>query len=205
MMASSNESDVPFPCDVHGLLGNLTRHKYIGAPICSSVDITLTGARTPSNRRDGLVTNDHGFAAQPLVKYIRQLWQRRRRCEMPNEYRSIGIQRVQWLGIRNTHQSSQRRVIAEFRMPVQRHMVGEKTDIVRDKRPDALRLDTHDTGILRPPEITVMHQDRIRPALDRGLDQSLTGGDTGDQVVDVFAPFDLQAVRTVVAKPLRLE
>ncbi len=103
MMAGSNEPDGPLPCDVHGLLGNLARHKCIGAPICCSVDITLTGARAPSNRRDGALTNDHGLAAQPLVKHIRQLWQRHRRCEMPNENRCIGIQRVQWLGVRNTH------------------------------------------------------------------------------------------------------
>ncbi len=32
-------------------------------------------------------------------------------------------------------------------MPVQRQMVGEKANIVRDKRPDALRLDAHDAGV----------------------------------------------------------
>jgi hypothetical protein len=94
----------------------------------------------------------------------------------------------------------QLRVVAQRGMGIQRQVVGEQVDVVRQQSRHALFAETRDAPVLGLPEPAVMHQQRIRAALGRGLDQRLAGGDPADDAPDALAAFHLQAVWAIIAK-----
>ena len=58
-----------------------------------------------------------------------------------------------------------------------------------------------DAAILAPPEITVMHENRIRLALNRRLDQRLARGDATHHTLHLNASFHLQTVWAIIFHP----
>jgi hypothetical protein len=65
-------------------------------------------------------------------------------------------------------------------MGIQRQVVGEQVDVVRQQARHALLAKARDAAVLGFPEPAVMHQQRIGAALDGRLDQRLAGGDPAD-------------------------
>jgi len=96
-------------------------------------------------------------------------------------------------------------VVAEFRMHVERQMIGEQTDVMRQQQLQAPVLGTDDACILPFPEVAVMHDDRIRAGGRSRLQQGQAGGDAGDDLADLAASIDLQAIWAIVAKTVNIE
>ena len=97
------------------------------------------------------------------------------------------------------------RVVTQLRMRVQRQVVGKKIDLVLQQAGHALAHPAGDASVLPAPEQAVVHKNRVCAFGYCGVDQSQTGGDTGDDVAHLAAPLHLQAVGPIVFEPRRLQ
>jgi hypothetical protein len=87
---------------------------------------------------------------------------------------------------------------------VQRQVVGQQVDVVRQQALQALLHPAGDGAVLPAPEQAVVHQDGIGIRRDGGVDQRAAGGDAADQRRSP-APFHLQPVGAVVPETLGLQ
>src|SRR5690606_31156235 len=99
----------------------------------------------------------------------------------------------------------QLRVIAEYRVSIQRQMVADDVQAMRQRKREPGLAGTDDPRILALPEPPVVDQNGIGVALDGSAQQCLGCGDTGNDAADGIAPFDLQAVGAIIAKTRRLQ
>ncbi|MNY38646.1 hypothetical protein D3C86_1732840 [compost metagenome] len=79
-------------------------------------------------------------------------------------------------------------------------MPAVQVDVVRQQRFKAVTLHAANDRRFVFPEITVMHDHRIRLQTHRFIQQRLACRDAGDNFLHRFTPFHLQAVGTVVAE-----
>lgn len=100
---------------------------------------------------------------------------------------------------------AQLRVVAQSGMGVERQVVGQQIDVMRQEQAQALLHPAGDGAILPAPEQAVMHENRAGTSLYGGLDQRTAGGDTGNQLADPRAAFHLQAIGAVVLEALGLK
>ncbi|MNT66095.1 hypothetical protein D3C72_2041320 [compost metagenome] len=77
-------------------------------------------------------------------------------------------------------------------------MVGEEVDVIAQQQAQALLHPAGDTAVLAAPEQAMVNEDGIGLGVDRGLDQRAAGGHARDDLADHGAPFDLQAVGSVI-------
>ena len=90
-------------------------------------------------------------------------------------------------------------------MRVERQVVREQVDAVRQQALDALLQPAGDAPVMATPEQAVMHQQRVGAACDRRIDQRQARGDAGDDLAHLGAALDLQTVRPIIPEPLRLQ
>ena len=90
-------------------------------------------------------------------------------------------------------------------MGVQRQVVGEQVDVVREQQGQALLHPAGDAAILAAPEQAVVHKDGVGLGLHRRLDQGAAGSDARNQPPHVFLALHLQPIGPVVLEPLGLE
>jgi hypothetical protein len=77
------------------------------------------------------------------------------------------------------------RVVAQFRVRIERQMIGQQVDVVSQQSGQALTPDTGHAAILALPEIAMVHQDGIGISGHCSIQQRLAGRDTGNQANDL--------------------
>ena len=86
-------------------------------------------------------------------------------------------------------------------MGIQREMIGHESHSLLHQGSDPPALNPGQGRWLAFPEVAVVHQQQVRPPFHRRVDQSLTGGHSGDQPSDPLnSCIDLQAIGTVILK-----
>ena len=90
-------------------------------------------------------------------------------------------------------------------MGVQRQVVCPKIDVVLQQQSEALLHPAGDPAILSAPEKAVVHEDRIGPVIQCGLDQRPAGGHARHDPANLGPTFDLQSVGSVILEATRLE
>ena len=97
------------------------------------------------------------------------------------------------------------RVVAELGVRIERQVVGEQVDVVRQQQRQPLLHPARDTAILATPEQAVVDKNGVGLRRYGRFDQRAAGRDTGDDFVDARAPFHLQAVRPMVLEARGLQ
>jgi hypothetical protein len=90
------------------------------------------------------------------------------------------------------------RVVAQFRVRIERQMIGQQVDVVSQQSGQALTPDTGHAAILALPEIAMVHQDGIGISGHCSIQQGLAGRDAGNQANDPVASFHLQTVWAII-------
>ena len=90
-------------------------------------------------------------------------------------------------------------------MRIQRQVVREQVDVVREQQRQALLQPAGHPAVLAAPEQPVVHEHGVGPRRDRRLDQRAAGGHAGNDAPDRRPALDLQAVGSVILEPLGLE
>src|SRR5437868_15547895 len=90
------------------------------------------------------------------------------------------------------------RVVAEFRVAVERKMVCQEIDVRRQKPLEPRMLLAHYARLLAPPEIPMMDQEGIGASRDGGVHQGQARRYAGHDMSDVCATLHLESVRTIV-------
>ena len=103
-------------------------------------------------------------------------------------------------GFGQTQPPAQLGVVAEFGMDVQRQVIGEQVEFVRDEQRDARAAGAGEAGILALPEIAVVHQDGIRVVCERALNQFEACGHAAYDAADFTTPFHLQPIWAIIPK-----
>ena len=182
-------------------LGNFTGDKGLDARRDGLLKISLATTRTPRhplNRhplRQSINQND--WALQTLLHML---------CKLRSLRKSIALwppkkQQILFAQLafdREPQQTRQLRVVAEFRMCIQRQMVGEKVDIVLQQKCQTLLHPAGNASILPAPEQAVVHHDGVSPLLNGRLDERTAGSDSGNQRPDFLTPFYLEPIGTVI-------
>jgi hypothetical protein len=88
---------------------------------------------------------------------------------------------------------------------IERQVVGEQVDAMRQQQLDALLQPAGDAAVLVLPEQAVVHEQRIGLVRDRRLDHRAARGDAGDDAADLFPALDLQTVRPIIPEPADLQ
>ncbi len=83
-------------------------------------------------------------------------------------------------------------------MGIERQVIGDQVDVMLEQARKALLHPPRHAAILPAPEQTVVDQDRISLGFDRRLDQVQARGHAADNMPDLLAPLDLQAVRPII-------
>ena len=104
-----------------------------------------------------------------------------------------------------TQLQAQLRVIAQFRVRVQRQMVGKQVDVVRQQQSQALLQPADDTPVLTAPEQAMVNKNRVGPRRNGSFNQGPAGGHPGDDFSHAGCALHLQTVGAVVTKTLGLE
>ena len=104
-----------------------------------------------------------------------------------------------------TKTQSQLRVVPQFGVRIERQMVGEQVDVVRQEQRQPLFHPTSDAAVLAAPKKAVVYKDCVRLRSDGSFNQRPTRGDARNHLANIVCTFDLQAVGTVIPKTLRLE
>ncbi len=99
----------------------------------------------------------------------------------------------------------QRGVIAQRRVGVQRQVIGDQVDVVRQQLRQAGFFHAQHARVFVFPEVTVVHQNGVGLQGNRRVDQRRAGGDASNDAADVRAPFHLQAIRAVILEPPGLQ
>ena len=96
-------------------------------------------------------------------------------------------------------------VVAEFRMRIQRQVVGKQIDVIGHQQTNALLEPARDAPIHAAPEQAVMHKNSIGPGVDRRFNQGTAGGHAADHSLNLAFTFDLQAIGPVIFESFRLQ
>jgi serine protease DegS len=207
MMAGGNVVDTALAGDVHRLLRDLATQVGIRPERSSLFDIALGAAGTPGDAPDRVIPSPHQQGPTPqLFSHLRtELLQ----CQRLHQTAHIAdrplLPRLQAALNAESQHLRQLGVVAQFRVRIQRQVIGKQVDAMVDERFYPLEFHAGDGGIFTLPEITVVDEDRVGVQGDGPLDQRATGGDTAHQRLDRIAPLHLQAVGRVVLEKLRLQ
>src|SRR3989338_2435519 len=107
--------------------------------------------------------------------------------------------------LHQAQQFAELRVVAKFGMCVQRQVICQQTHVVAQQLRDASFPDAYDGGILVAPEITVMHQDRVRTPCNRVIQHPLRSRHPGGDTLHFRATFHLQSIRAVILEQAGLQ
>ena len=99
----------------------------------------------------------------------------------------------------------QLRVVAQFGVGIERQVVGEQADVVRQQQAQALLHPAHDSPVLATPEQAVVHEQGIGARGNGSLDQGAAGRHAADDALDTVLALDLQTIRAVVLEALGLQ
>ena len=97
------------------------------------------------------------------------------------------------------------RVVAQLGVRVQRQVVGEQADLVRQQQLQALLEPARDAPVLALPEQAVVHQDRIGARVNGRFDQRTACGYARDDFAHLGLAFNLQTVRPIITKAGHVE
>ncbi len=199
--------DTALAGDVHRLLRDLATQVGIRPQRSSLFDIALGAAGTPGDAPDRVIPSPHQQRRPPqLFSQLRaQLLQRQRLRQAAHIANRPRLPRLQAALNAESQHLRQLGVVAQFRVRIQRQVIGKQVDAMVDERFYPLEFHAGDGGIFTLPEITVVDEDRVGVQGDGPLDQRATGGDTAHQRLDRIAPLHLQAVGRVVLEKLRLQ
>ncbi|MNS90386.1 hypothetical protein D3C72_1244360 [compost metagenome] len=100
---------------------------------------------------------------------------------------------------------TQLRVVAQFRMGVERQVIGKQVDVVLDHALDALLHPPSDAPVIPAPEQAMVHKDGICPGGNGRIDQRARRGHAAHQLADLGLALDLQAVGAVVLESFGLQ
>jgi hypothetical protein len=103
----------------------------------------------------------------------------------PRKPRSCSPKRPVGLG---AEPLAQLRVVAQLRVRIERQVVGEQVDVVRQQQGQALLHPAGDAPVLAAPEQAVVHEDGVGAGGDGRLDQRAAGGHAGDDAPDLGRP-----------------
>ena len=84
-------------------------------------------------------------------------------------------------------------------------MIGKQIDIVRQQQCQTLFHPASHPPVLTTPEQAMVHKNRVRMRGDSGFNKCAAGGDARNYFPDGGATFHLQAIGTIVLKPLWLQ
>src|SRR5690606_6320306 len=79
-------------------------------------------------------------------------------------------------------------------------MVGDQVNVVGQQGFQTFAFNTGNALVFAFPEIAMVHQNGVSPPFNRGIHQRLTGGNAGHDMANVFMPFHLQTIGTIVAE-----
>src|SRR5690606_15034583 len=96
-------------------------------------------------------------------------------------------------------------VVAEFRMHVQRQVIGKQVDVVGQEGAQTLAPESGDTAVLALPEQAVMHEDGVMATGDRAVEQRLARGHAAQHAGHFGPSFHLQTVWAIILEPLSVE
>ena len=204
MMAGGDIGDAALAREVHLRFGDLTGEKGVDAKRNGVLEIALRAAGAPGDARDFLrrIADDGRRAPEARFDVRGQGGQRLRRAK-PTVRDNILLARPALFD--EAQQCAQLRVVAQFKVGVERQVIGVEADVMLEQQADAAAACAGDAPVLAFPEIAVVHQQRIGAGGDGRLDQRLAGGDPGDEAGNACAAFHLQPVWAIIVEAWNLE
>lgn len=211
MVAGRKEMNASFARHVHRGFGDFATDEGIEAQCSGSINIRLRGTRAPTDAADFVFA-----AGDELRRAPEHCSNMCLKCCSGPGLRQRAITGDVWPNAwptsateppldGNVQQCTQLRVIAQFRVRIQRQMVCKQTDVGTQQTRQPAPFHSSHTGILALPEIAMMHQQRIGPGRDRGINQRLTGSDTAHQFAYFTATLDLQPIRAIVLEVVDIQ
>jgi hypothetical protein len=211
MVAAGEEGDTHFPRVVRLRLRDLAGDEGIGTGGDGRFEITLRAARAPGDVADRAVRRvEQGdrFAERLLDVGGQRLRAREALAVVARAQEAdlLFAEAPGRAGVRHQAQlEAELRVVAEFRMRIERQVIGEQAYVVAEQEAEPLLHPAGHAPVLAAPEQAVVHEDRIGLGKDRSLDQRAARGHARDDLAHRGAAFDLQAVRAVVLEALGRE
>jgi hypothetical protein len=205
MMAACQVSNARLPGKMHGRLGNFTTQIRACPGLYGVIEHVLCGAGAPRHRiqRMAGVTDDKRRPAEAAFDQQGQIahgTHARRRLPQPAQ-----VVFPESPGWRKAKAHSKLRVVAPFRMGIERQVKGKQTDVPRQQQLETLLLGPDHAGIFSSPEIPMVNQDGVRAGIGRCLQKCEAGSDAGNDRFDCAASFDLHTVWAIIAKTVNIE
>ena len=204
VVASRDESGPHFAGQMGLGFGNFARDKSLRPGSQGGFKKALCPARTPgqaSNRLLGRTANPGGTAAQRVFNLIDQglgagKGTRANQAQLLLAKTAIG---------HHPQALAQLRVVAQGGVGIQRQVVGDQVDIVRQQKAQALFEPARHAPIHAAPKQAVVNEDGIGPVGNGRFNQGPAGRHTGHDVAHLRLALHLQAIGAVVFKTLRLQ
>ena len=188
-------------------LGNFTGDKEIGSSGNGRLEVGLrtTGAQGHAPHRPHGIAHQSGGATERVL------------CPLGESRRGGGFamaEKAERLlaetatrGTAHVHAQPLRQlgVVAQFGVGIQRQVVGEEVDVVRQQARQTLLHPAGHTAILSAPEQAVVHEDSVGTGRHGGVDEGKAGGHAGDDLAHRRFALDLQAIGAVVTEECRLQ
>ena len=91
-------------------------------------------------------------------------------------------------------------VVAQFRVSVQRQMIGEKPDVMRNQPRNTAVLPANKAWVLTAPEITMMYEQGVCTCFYSGLNEIQRGRYTANQMMHLTSAFHLQPIWAIITE-----
>ncbi len=197
MVAGSEIGNTGFAGKMHGLLRDFTTDVGVESHCNGLFEIALGAARAPA---DAL----HGSVCIPYQQWLSAKYSRHLRGKRTGGCRSTDIAVPPDILIGEStfripaQAPGKLGVVAEFRMRIERQMVGDQTDVVGQQHADTPTADAGNAPILPLPEPAVVDKDGVGRAGDGRLDQCLAGRDASHDAHHLRTSFHLQTVWAII-------
>ena len=205
MVATGQVGNTTFTRKVNLRLGDFTRDESVRPGGNRRLEISLSASRAPSQFCYGFGRRIHN-SDRPLQDALDMFY--KNTCVLETTTICTGSEKTQTLFAEERicfepESQTQLGIVSEFRVGIQRQVVGVQIDIVRKQQGEPLFHPSGNATILPAPEQPVMNKNRVGPGLDRGLDQSKAGRHSRNDLAHIAASLDLQAIGSIVPKFLR--
>ncbi len=207
VVAGSEIVDAALPRHVHGLLRDFAADIGVRPQRRRLFDIALRAAGAPGHPFDRmLAATDRQRRPSQFFRQPRgQLCQGQRLIQRSHIADGTQLPRLQTAFHAEPQQLAQLGVVAQFRMRIQRQVIGKQVDAVLDQQLHPLEFHAGDGRVFAFPEVAVVDENGVGVECDGALDQGAGGGNARDQGADLVASLHLQAIGRVVLEKLRLQ
>src|ERR1035437_7316202 len=199
VMTRGDESHPRLARQIHLLLGNFPAEVGIGTQFDGFLEKSLRRTCAPGNSPDfprGIADHQR-FAAQPMFDVQGEGIQAHRRFQAAvHPDFLIG----ETPGFDQAQPLAELGVVAEFRTGVQRQVIGEQAELMRDEQPDARAARAGEAGVVAFPEVAMVHQDGVSPIGERGLDHIKARRHPAYDAAYLASPYHLQPIWAIITK-----